>query len=160
MSRRFLVLSALGLLVVGLLAAACSSGSDAGNTGPTDDGADLTRTAEADGITVDATWLTEESAADVDADLSAYPLDRFVAVKIAFTTHSGDLNKIAMEEAATLQTRTETLQPEAWVSLSDDSHHREGVVVFSGGPETGSVELLLELEGGEVSLQWETIPDS
>jgi hypothetical protein len=159
MSHRFLALS-LGLLAVGLLAPACSSGTDAGDAESTDDGADLTQTAEADGITVDATWLTTESAADVDADLSAYPLDRFVAVEIAFTAHSGDLNKITMEEAARLLIGSKTLQPGAWVSLSDDSHHREGIAVFAGAPEAGPVELLLELESGEVLLQWETIPES
>ena len=160
MSRRLLVVTALGLPVIGLLAAACSSGSDAGDTDRTDDRADLTQTAEADGITVDATWLTVESAADVDADLSPYPLERFVAVEIAFTTHSGDLNKITMEEAARLRVGSKTLQPEAWMSLSDDSHHREAIVVFAGAPPAGPVELLLELESGEVLMQWEAIPES
>ena len=160
MSRRLLVVATLGLLVIGLLAAACSSGSDDAKTESTDDGADLTQTAEADGITVDATWLTVESAAAVDADLGPYPLDRFVAVEIAFTTHSGDLNKITMEDAATLQTGTETKRAEAWVSVSDDSHHRDGIVVFAGAPPAGPVELLLELESGELRLQWETIPES
>jgi len=160
MSHRVLVVSALGLLAVGLLAAACSSGSDAGDAETTEDRADLTQTAEADGITVDATWLTVESAADVDADLSAYPLERFVAVEIAFTTHSGDVNKIAMEEAARLRIGSRTLQPEAWMSISDDSHHREGIVVFAGIQGSGPVELLLELESGDVLLQWERMPES
>lgn len=159
MSLRSPVVAALGLLVVGLLAAACSSGSDAGNAESTD-AEDLTQTADVDDITVDARWLTVESAADVDADLSPYPLDRFVAVEIAFTTHSGDLNNISMEEAATLQAGSKSLEPEAWLSLSDDSHHREGIVVFAGAQKVGPVELLLELEGGEASLRWETIPDS
>lgn len=160
MPSRLLMVVALGLAVIGLLAAACSSGSDARDTDPRDDRADLTQTAEADGVTVDATWLTVESAADVDADLSPYPLGRFVAVEIAFTTHSGDVNRITVEEAVMLRVGSRTLQPEAWMSLSDDSHHREGIAVFAGAPPAGPVELLLELESGEVVLQWETIPES
>ncbi|MEO6198133.1 MAG: hypothetical protein ABIP58_08540 [Dehalococcoidia bacterium] len=161
MSRRTLVVVAvLTLAVAGVLAVACSSGTGTEESGASNDAGDqLTQTVESGGVTVDARWLTADGVEDVDADLSAYPLDRFVAVEISFTTHSGDLNKITMEEAATLQTGTETIRPETWVSVSNDSHHREGVIVFEGTAQAGPVELLLDLQDGEkVSLQWQSAP--
>ena len=161
MSRRNIVaIAGLFLVAVGVLTAACSSGTSTEESGASNDAEDqLTQTAEAGGVTVDARWLTAAGVEDVDADLSAYPLDRFVAVEIAFTTHSGDLNKITMEEAATLQTETETIRPEAWVSVSNDSHHREGVIVFVGTAQAGPVELLLDLQDGERdSLRWQSAP--
>jgi len=161
MSRRFLILSGTALLLtVSVLAAGCSSASDAGQTDvPGDAGAELTQTAEAGGVTIDATWLTADSLPDVDADLSAYPLDEFAAIEVAFTTHSGDLNEIAMDEAASLRTGTETVAPAAWLSVSDDSHHREGVLVFERQGEAGPVELALEIADGEaVSLEWQAVP--
>jgi hypothetical protein len=158
--RTLVVFAVLTLVVAGVLAVACSSGMGTEESGASNDAGDqLTQTAEAAGVTVDATWLTGAGVDDVDADLSAYPLDRFVAVEIAFTTHSGDLNKIAVEEAATLQTGTETIRPEAWVSVSDDSHHRQGVVVFARKALSGAAELVLELQDGEkVSLRWPAMP--
>jgi len=161
MSRRNIVAIAGPFLVaVGVLTTACSSGTNTGESRASNDAEDqLSQTAEAGGVIVDARWLTAAGAEDVDADLSAYPLDRFVALDIAFTTHSGDLNKITMEEAATLQTGTETIRPEAWVSVSNDSHHREGVIVFEGTAQAGPVELLLDLQDGErVSLRWQSAP--
>jgi hypothetical protein len=147
-------------ILVGILAVACSSGTDTEESSPSNDaGGQLTQTAEAGGVTVDATWLTAATLTDLDADLSAYPLDRFVAVEIAFTTHSGDLSKIAMEEAATLQAGTETIRPEAWVSVSDDSHHRKGVVIFERTARSGAAELVVELQDGQkVSLRWPAMP--
>ena len=161
MSRRILVVvAALTLSVAGLLSVACSSGTGTEESGASNDAGDqLTQTAEAGGVTVDATWLTAAALDDLDADLTAYPLDRFVAVQIAFTTHSGDLNKMTMEEAATLQIGREAIRPEAWVSVSDDSHHREGVVIFERRTRSGAAKLMVELQDGQkVSLRWSTMP--
>jgi len=107
---------------------------------------------------VEGTWLTADSLGEVDADLSAYPLDGFVLVEIAFTTHSGDLNKVDMEEASGLKQGDQAAAPIAWVSLSDDSHHREGVLVFERTEAGGPVELTVDLADEEVSLRWESPP--
>ena len=154
------VAGVLILIATGFLAAACSSGSDTPQGGASKDAGDqLTQTAETGGVTVDATWLTAASLGDVDADLSDYPIDRFAAVEIAFTTHSGDLNKIGMEDAATLRVGTEMARPETWLSVSDDSHHRQGVLVFERNAQPGSIELLLDLQdSGTVSLRWQIMP--
>ena len=151
------------LALAGLAAAACSSGGDgdgedAAENTDTAPGAELTQTAEAGGITVDATWLTAENAGEVDADLGAYPGDRFIAIGIAFTTHSGDLGEIDMEEAASLQVGENQATPEAWVTVSDDSHHREGVLVFARSVEEGPAHLFVEVGEDSLTFVWESVP--
>jgi len=155
------ITGALGLSVMLALAVACGGrggggGDDRATPTPA---ADLTRSAEAGGITVDGTWLVAEGVGEVDADLSAYPLDRFVLIEIGFTTHSGDLNKVDMEEATTLSEGGADVRPEAWISLSDDSHHRGGVLVFQRTEADGPVELTVDMgDDEEVALTWESPP--
>ena len=153
--------AALGLSLVLALVVAC--GGDGGDGGGDDratptPGADLTRSAEAGGVTVEGTWLVAEGVGEVDADLSAYPLDQFALVEIAFTTHSGDLNKVDMEQAATLSGDGADMRPEAWISLSDDSHHRTGVLVFERTEADGPVGLTVDVGDEKVALLWEVIP--
>jgi len=151
--------AALALTVVlAALAVACGGGDGGDARASPTAGADLTRSAEAGGITVDATWLTASDVDGVDADLSAYPLEGFVLVEIGFTTHSGDLNKMDMEQAATLGEGGAGMPPEAWVSLSDDSHHRAGVLAFERTEAGGPVELTVDLGDEKVALVWEVIP--
>lgn len=151
--------AALGLSVVlAVVAVACGGGDGGSDRASPTAGADLTRSAEAGGITVDGTWLVAEGLGDVDADLSAYPLDGFVLVEIGFTTHSGILNEIDMEEASKLKQGDGAAAPVAWVSLSDDSHHREGVLAFERTEAEGSAELTVDLGDEEVALLWEVIP--
>jgi len=154
------VLRVAPLVLAAALAVAVACGRDGGDADRATPmpGADLTRSAEAGGITVEGTWLVAESVGEVDADLSAYPLDGFVLVEIAFTTHSGDLNKVDMEQAATLSEGGADIRPEAWISLSDDSHHREGVLAFERTEADGPVEVTVDLGEEKVALVWEVIP--
>jgi len=81
-----------------------------------------------------------------------------VLIEIAFTTHSGDLNKVDMEQAVTLSEGGADMWPEVWISLSDDSHHREGVLVFKRTEADGPAKVTLALADSEVALVWEVIP--
>ena len=148
----------VALAVAVAVAVACGGGGGGDDRATPTPGADLTRTTEAGGITVEGTWLVAEGLAEVDADLSAYPLDGFVLVEIAFTTHSGDLSKVDMEQAATLSEGGADKRPEDWISLSDDSHHREGILVFERAQADGPAELTVALADSEVALVWEVIP--
>ena len=151
-----------------LLAAACSSGGggepsatgEPGGEGQPAAGEELTRVSEAGGVTVEATWLMEGDLSGVDADLTKYPLDEFVVVEISLDAHSGDLNEIEMERAATLRQGASELPPEAWVSVSDDSHHRAGVLVFPRNLRDGPVELILTVGDDDVALLWEAAPSA
>ena len=151
--------AALALTVVlAALAVACGGGDGGDDRASPTAGADLTRTAEAGGITVEGTWLTASEVDGVDADLSAYPLGQFVLVEIGFTTHSGNLNEVDMEGASELKQGDGAAAPVAWVSLSDDSHHREGVLAFERTEAGGPVELTVDLGDEKVALLWESPP--
>ena len=119
----------------------------------------LARSAEAGGVTVEATWLTEATVGAVDADLTAYPPGKYVLIELTLDTHSGDLNEIDLQREAALKQDGLTLEPETWLSLSDDSHHREGVLVFPLNGESGPADLTLSLgDDEEVALVWESPP--
>ena len=150
----------LRLLALGVAAAlaflgvACSTGGDGGAA--TDQG--LTRVAEADGITVEATWLTEGSLRDEDADLGRYSLEEFVLLEVKMDTHSGDLGAIDMEGEASLSQGGAEQRPEAWVSTSDDAHHRAGFLVFARVQDPGAAELILRIGDAELAFLWEAVP--
>ena len=55
------------------------------------------------------------------------------------------------------QGRAEDL-PEAWVSRSNDSHHRAGVLVFPRSLGAGPVELAIALGDEGVVLSWDAVP--
>jgi len=153
MLKRAWLALALSLTV---LALACSSG---GAAKPNSTG-DLSRTGEAGGVTVEATWLTEDGLGAVDADLAQYPLNEFVLFKVGLDTHSGDLGKLDLKSTASLKQSGADVQAEAWVDLSNDSHHRSGVLVFRRTQTEGPVELTVNLGDDEVTLRWETPPEA
>lgn len=146
--------------LVALLAAACQFGDGGGGRNGSPDVVDLTRSAEVSGVTVEATWLTPESVDGVDADMAPYPLSDFVLLEVQFTTHSGDLGEIDMEGASVLRQGEADVSPTAWISLSDDSHHRAGILAFPREGKDGPAELTLELPEQQVVLLWETAPST
>ncbi len=160
MLRRAALLTVAGLALVAVAAAACSGGGQAepGPSGETKASQQLTQVAEAGGVTVEATWLTEGDLDDVDADVSAYPLREFILMRIGLDTHSGDLGEIDMEGTPLLRQQGAELPPEAWLSSSDASHHRAGVLVFPRELGGGPVELALEIGGEQVALLWQEPP--
>ena len=132
-----------------LLLAACSSG---GGPAANDE---LTRVTEAGGVTVTATWLTGEGVRTIETDLTRYPLSEFALVELTLDTHSDDLSQIDMERAAALRQGGAAVRPLAWVTVSDDTHHRSGVLVFPRGLENAPTELTLKIENEEIVLLWE-----
>jgi len=143
-----------------LLAAACGSGGgeEPGLDSGTPSGAQLTQTAEVGGVSVEATWLTEEGLRALEADVGAYSLEEFVLVEMNFTTHSGDLNEIDMEQDAVLAQGGREVRPEAWVTTSDDAHHRAGVLVFPRDLKDGPIELTIDMGEDLLALSWESVP--
>jgi hypothetical protein len=113
----------------------------------------IARTAEVGGIEVEATWLSKYGGSG--EAIAEYPLDRFVLIRVGFTTHSGDLRGIDMEQSAALTQGGSRIGPEGWISLSDDSHHRAGVLVFARVGEGDVAELVLSLEEGTMSFVWD-----
>lgn len=96
----------------------------------------------------------------LDADVSQYPPDAFVLMELKLDTHSGDLKEIDLPSAATLRQGPAGEAAEAWVSESDDAHHRSGVLVFPRPSQNGPVKLALSIAGEAVVLRWETPPEA
>lgn len=151
---KWLVLVGTGVATLLTLSVACSSGDDA--TIGTGEG--LSRVSEAGGVTVEATWLTSGDPGSVDADLGLYSPDEFALIELKLTAHSGDLNEIDMVTEASLSQDGGSMLPEAWVSTSDNSHHRAGILVFPAPIENGPVSLAVDLGDETVSLRWEAAP--
>lgn len=158
MSRgvRVLGLSAASLVaaatVVVLVLSLLSPGKS-GSESDLDSWPSVTLTAEGGGVEVEATWLSEDGRPAGAA--TEYPLDRYVLIRIAFTTHSGDLRLIDIQRSAELKQSGARMAPEAWISLSDDSHHRAGVLVFARGDGGNAGELVLAMEQGPLSFVWQ-----
>lgn len=148
----------VAVILAGVLAFACSSGDDgegSGTGGPQAE--DLSRSASAGGIDVQATWLTTDD--DIGEDLAAYPLDSYLLLEVKLDTHSGDLGSIDMLGSSKLDTGSGTLEPEVWVATSDDAHHRSGVLVFQRSEVSAPVTLTLVLnDSGVAEVVWEEIP--
>jgi hypothetical protein len=126
-------------------------------------GFEATQVNEASAIAIEATWVTAEHLAEMGADsLATYPLEEYVLVHLAFTTHSGDLSQYDLAQLSSLRINGAEAPVEAWVSLSDDAHHREGVLVFARPTASGLAELVLRDIGGEPQrvFRWETVPEA
>jgi len=144
------------LLLAGLVSLACSSDDGDGPPGSSGE-EESTRTASTDGIDVEATWLG--SADQVDSDeISNYPIEGFVLIEVNMDTHSGDLGSIDMVKAAELRTAAAALKADAWLSVSDDAHHRSGVIVFPRQTIAGPITLAVGLPEGAAELVWEQVP--
>ena len=143
------------LAVTALAAAACSSGGGSTSRSPRDQ--DTTRTASADGIDVQASWLTQQAASQ-DFDVTDYPADRFVFLEVKLDTHSGDLKSIELPGSAELRQGDKQFKPAAWVVGNDEAHHREGLLVVAREFGQGPLDLVLDLGSDSVSLEWEIVP--
>ncbi|MDP2728623.1 MAG: hypothetical protein Q8P59_13925 [Dehalococcoidia bacterium] len=107
------------------------------------------------GITIKATWVVPGSP-----EASTAQLDRYVALKLTLDTHSGDLTRYDLTKVSVLRDdKGKESLPAAWENISNDSHHREGILRFPKGAERGSkyVELLIRDVGGakERVLRWD-----
>lgn len=70
-----------------------------------------------------------------------YETDRYTVFLVAFTTHSGDLSGYDLVVLSELRAGGKTLKAVRWVSISDDSHHRAGALVFPKVDESRPLEL-------------------
>jgi len=138
-----------GLVVVALTGVACTGGGGGESAAPA--GVPPTSLTQSDGgeggVTVQVTWLT---AADLegDADLTdaaaSYDAASYLLLRVRMDTHAGDLDSYDPVAGSELAADGGTAQPAvSWLSLSDDAHHRDGVLVFERPQGTGSVELAL-----------------
>jgi len=158
-ARRWTALLLLAALSV-LVAAACG-GEDGGGadveptaqpTGTTQSGGSmkLTQSDDQGGVEIDVTWVTPETIGKLDSEEArGYGLDDYVLLEVKFTTHSGDLSRLEMTGLSAIRVGGQEYAPQSWESISDDSHHREGVLVFvreapdGATLDAGTVELVM-----------------
>jgi hypothetical protein len=148
---------------VGALAAAACSNDDSDGSAlrpspPPGTGAaqvELTQSNDQGGVEIDVTWMTPETLGELDSERArAYGLDDYVLLEVRFTTHSGDLSQLNMTALNAIRAGGKEYAPEAWESISDDSHHRAGVLVFSRKTPDGA-----SLDAGTVELVMKGISD-
>ena len=83
-------------------------------------------------VSVSAVLLTQGSL-DEDAslaDLASRVGAAEFGIEVSFTTHSVDLSGLDLVSLSVLRTSSGPVAPLRWISGSDDSHHRFGVLVF------------------------------
>ena len=144
------------LTAVGVLAAtACSSDdSDGSALRPSPPAATaatqvkLTQSDDQGGVEIDVTWVTPETLGKLDSEQArGYGLDDYVLLEVKFTTHSGDLSRLDMTALSAIRVGGQEYAPQTWESISDDSHHRAGVLVFNRRTADGA-----SLDAGTVDL--------
>jgi hypothetical protein len=143
------------LAAVGVLApAACSDGDDEGTT-QTGGPVKLTQSNDRGGVEIDVTWVTPETLGELDSEQArAYGLDDYVLLEVQFTTHSGDLSRLDMTALSAIRVGGREYASQGWESISDDSHHRAGVLVFTRTASDGA-----SLDAGTVELVMKDIAD-
>ena len=160
-ARRWMAI--LLLAAVGALAAAACSGDDEDGsavrpsppaaTGAAQTGGEveLTQSDSQGGVEIDVTWVTPETLGDLDSEgARGYGLDDYVLLEVKFTTHSGDLSRLDMTGISAIRVGGQEYAPQAWESISDDSHHRAGVLVFARAApdgaslDAGTVEVVMK----------------
>jgi hypothetical protein len=151
----------LAILAVVAIAAACTSSgaNESGPSGVSPSQDQAVQSGSAGNVAVEASWLPLGDA-PAGVDLSLYPADRFRLLQVKLDTHSGDLRAIDVQASTELRRAAETEKPVAWASGNDDSHHRQGVLVFAKGADAGPVQLVIKLPDGEVSLSWGSLPQT
>ena len=143
-STALLLLAALGLLAA---ATACSGqDGDGSEVGPT--GTALTQSDSQGGVRIDVAWVTPDTLGKLDSEKArGYGLEDYVLLEVRFTTHSGDLSRLDMVALSAVRVGGQEYTPQAWASISDDSHHRAGVLVFARKSPDG-----VSLDEGPVEL--------
>ena len=131
------------------VAAACSGGGGGETATPaTSPSTGLTQRDNGEGgVTVQVTWLTAAEL-DTDGDLAdaaaSYPIESYLLLRVTMDTHSGSLSSYDPAAGSELVAGGGPPQSAvAWLPLSDNAHHREGLLVFQRPQGAASVELAL-----------------
>ena len=119
-------------------------------------------------VSVQAIWVTPEyiKAKAESAGAGRYALDKNLVFLLGMDTHSGSLEEYDPTKLLSLRDEAgNEYAPADWENLSDDSHHRSGILRFARlnadgkpiiGPDTRFFELIARNIGGieERVLRW------
>ncbi len=164
MKTRLLGLTVLSLALL-VLAAACTGGDDDADSrsGADADASAATQTDSTGSVTVKATWITPGHLSgneELQAVADGYGAADVVLLHVEMNTHSVDLSGYDLTDLATLDAGVGPERPLEWLTISDDKHHTEGVIVFRRPPAAVAVALTLRNIGGvpERVLRWNPAP--
>jgi len=111
----------------------------------------LTQSNDQGGVEIDVSWVMPETLNKLDSERArSYGLADYILLEVKFTTHSGDLSRLDMTALSAIRLGGQEYAPQAWESISDDSHHRAGVLVFARKApdgvslDVGTVELVMK----------------
>jgi len=135
------IVAALSLILVG----ACVLGGPSiptGGQGPTRAATrSLTKSDSGQGgVRLEVTWATKDYFATRGqvAKAGAYDLDEDLVFLVTFEAHSGDVTRYDLLKLAKLRDDSgDSRQPKAWDPISNDAHHRSGMLIFSRSSERG-----------------------
>ncbi|MFQ5797027.1 MAG: YncE family protein, partial [Candidatus Bipolaricaulia bacterium] len=112
---------------------------------------DLVRQASSSGIQVTVTWLTPDHLRTESHDIAPNDLIGRLALFVQLDTHAGNLLRYDVAQHALLKTGDgRSIHPLHWQGISEDSHHRRGILWFLANDETGS--LITEAGAGSIML--------
>lgn len=124
----------LVLLLAVMAATGCSGQDKSASPGAGTPIESLTRVdGGQNGVTIEATWVTPSHLEQMPKEsLQSYLAQGAVLVHLTLDTHSVDLSKYDLARLATLAGQTGGVGATGWVGIEEDSHHRDGVLVFPG----------------------------
>lgn len=114
------------------------------------------KTAQAEGVEIEAIRLLPgESEVDPSIDF-----EKFDVFQVSFTTHSGDLTSLKLEEKIFLSnSAANKTAPAQWIVKSNDAHHPQFLALFLKESEDSGNRLSLEIGGignEPIQLEWNT----
>jgi len=114
-------------------------------------------------VTVEVTWVTPDHLAE-DEKLRAvadkHAGEDVLLLHVTMNTHSVNLSEYDLAKLSTLEAGGDPEPAIESVTISDDQHHAEAVLVFSRPAETTTATLTVRDIGGvpERTLRWSPPP--
>jgi len=155
----------MGLLIMLLAVAAACTGKTAVAPSDSDTGAASATQKDngAGSVTLEVTWAMPDHIAE-DEKLRAvadkHAGEDVVILHVTMNTHSVNLSKYDLGKVSTLEAGGDSEPAVESVSISDDEHHAETVLVFRRPAKTSTATLIVRDIGGvpERTLRWSPPP--
>jgi len=144
MRRRLTPIAIAAVVIAAAVIAIVATRDDGGAADDTTSSPFATRTADAGGVTVEATLGRLDDAG--------------ATAEVVFDTHSEELD-LDVAAGATLTVGGTTWPTEGWDGDGDGGHHREGELRFAaGGPVDGEATLTIAGLSEPVTFRWPAPP--
>lgn len=99
-------------------------------------------------VEIEVIYVTPEYLRSGGAEAARYEPQKYSVFLVSMNTHSVDLSPYDIVAISELRAGGQTLRPLRWISTSDDSHHRAGVLIFPKVDLAQPVEFLIKTIAG------------